>query len=90
MRKISFSKRSADFLTDLPSKQFKQILVSILKLTHNPIGHDTKKMKGFDNLYRVDTGEYRVVYEFDNEVIYVDLVGKRNDGEVYNRLKRLF
>ena len=37
---------------------------------------------------RVDSGEYRIAYRFDAENIYVILIGKRNDDEVYRKLKR--
>ncbi len=37
---------------------------------------------------RIDSGEYRIVYRFDAENIYVILIGKRNDDEVYRKLKR--
>jgi mRNA interferase RelE/StbE len=34
-------------------------------------------------------GEYRVVYRYDDESVYVVVCGKRNDDEVYRRLERL-
>jgi mRNA-degrading endonuclease RelE of RelBE toxin-antitoxin system len=42
-------------------------------------------------VYRVDSGEYRIVYCFDPnaDLVEVILVGKRNDDEVYKQLKRL-
>jgi mRNA interferase RelE/StbE len=48
-------------------------------------------LKGYPGLYRVDSGEYRIVYRFDVEadVIQILLVGKRNDDEVYKQLKQL-
>jgi mRNA interferase RelE/StbE len=37
---------------------------------------------------RVDIGEYRVIFRFDDSTIYVPVVGKRNDSEVYRHLPR--
>ncbi len=39
----------------------------------------------------VDSGEYRIVYRFDADadLVEVILVRKRNDDEVYKKLKRL-
>ena len=37
---------------------------------------------------RADVGEYRIVYRFDRDFIYVALIGKRNDSDIYKRLKR--
>ncbi len=49
--------------------------------------NDYRQLKGFP-YYRVDSGEYRIVYRFDAENVYVILIGKRNDDEVYDKLKR--
>lgn len=89
MRKINLSKRASEFLTALPPKQCKQNFTAILKIAQNPQSHDTKKLQGYDDLYRIDVGEYRIIYHFDAETVYIPLIGKRNDHEVYDQLKRL-
>jgi len=33
-------------------------------------------------------GEYRVVYWYDDETLSIDVVGRRNDGDVYKKAKR--
>ena len=48
---------------------------------------DHRQLIGY-SYQRVDSGEYRIVYRFDAENIYVILIGKRNDDEVYRKLKR--
>jgi mRNA interferase RelE/StbE len=40
------------------------------------------------HFYRADQGEYRVVYDFDPETLYIVVIGKRNDDEVYAKVKR--
>jgi mRNA interferase RelE/StbE len=43
------------------------------------------ELKGYEGGYRVDQGEYRILYTIDDENQLVDVfrIGKRNDGEVY-------
>jgi mRNA interferase RelE/StbE len=89
MKKIDLSKRASDFLLTLPPKQCKQNFTAILSLAKNPILHDARKLQGYTNLYRLDVGEYRIVYSFDDEVISIILIGKRNDDEVYRDLKKI-
>lgn len=89
MRKIDLSKRAGDFLMCLPPKQCKQNFTTILQLSKNPKPHDAKKLQGYDDLYRVDIGEYRIVYHYDADIVYIDVIGKRNDDEVYAELKRI-
>jgi len=39
--------------------------------------------------YRVDVGEYRIIFNVRDGVLNVPLIGKRNGDEVYKQLKRL-
>ena len=38
---------------------------------------------------RADIGEYRIIYRYDDDVLYAPTVGKRNDDDVYRQLRRL-
>lgn len=88
MYKLDISKASGKFLEGLPPKQFRQVVVTILKLRHNPEPHDAKGLKGYSDFRRVDIGEYRVIYRAEAETVKISLVGKRNDDEIYKRFKR--
>ncbi len=79
-----------DFLKGLQPKIAAQIAKKTLSLNVNPLPKDSKQLKGYPKLYRVDSGEYRIVYRYnpDEDLVEVILVGKRNDDEVYKKLKR--
>lgn len=47
-----------------------------------------KKLQGYEHIYRLRVGSYRVVYEKRGEDIYVLLAEHRKD--VYQSLERLF
>ncbi|MSP12186.1 MAG: type II toxin-antitoxin system RelE/ParE family toxin [Chloroflexi bacterium] len=70
-----------------PAKIARQILIKILALASNPYPSDGKKIR---EGCQVDSGEYRIYYHVDEETHFVTvlLVGKRNDDEVYQRLRR--
>lgn len=59
--------------------------------TIDPLPTDSKQLKGYPDYYRVDSGEYRIVYRFKSkeDLVEVILVGKYNDDEVYQKLERL-
>jgi mRNA interferase RelE/StbE len=80
-----------DFLTGLQPKIAAQIAKKILSLNINPLPADSKQLKGYSGFYRVDSGEYRIVYCFkpDKDLVEVIVVEKRNDDRVYKKLKRL-
>jgi mRNA interferase RelE/StbE len=90
-RKVRTLDLTADvlkFLRGLDAKPFKQVSVAIFNLIQDPRPHDSRELKGY-SYYRVDVGEFRIIYRFDAETIHIALVGKRNDAEVYKRLSRL-
>lgn len=79
--------RSAEkFLRKLQKKQAQQVARKLVEMCDNPRPVDSSDMKGqWAGHFRVDVGEFRIVYRFDKKTLFVDAIGKRNDGEVYRR-----
>lgn len=87
MLAINFSKAAEKALLRLPSKHGRQIAGKIQSLRENPYPHDSKLLKGYP-FHRADSGEYRIIYEISADTLFILLVGKRNDDEIYKQLKR--
>ncbi len=87
-RKLDITHDVLKSLRDLPAKQCKQVTLTILALGQDATPHDSAVLSGYHPYRRVNIGEYRVIYRFDAETVYVACVGKRNDDEVYRWLKR--
>ncbi|MGX6959883.1 MAG: type II toxin-antitoxin system RelE/ParE family toxin [Rickettsia endosymbiont of Pentastiridius leporinus] len=87
---LIISKSSQKFIKNLDAKQARQIIIKIKELNeidNHP--NDSKRLKCLDEAYyRVDVGEFRIIYQKDKIKTYIFLVGKRNDGEIYRLLKR--
>ena len=84
MLNVNLSRNAAKFLRKLPQKHSFQIAVKIRSLQENPYPSDYKQLKGnLGQYYRIDSGEYRVIYEILGDILYIILIGKRNDDEVY-------
>jgi mRNA interferase RelE/StbE len=92
MAKLDGLEAVLDFLKGLQPKIAAQLAKKVLALNIDPLPSDSKELKGYSNLFRVDSGEYRIVYRYSSQddLVTVLLVGKRNDDEVYKQLKRLF
>ena len=64
----------------------------MMSLAIDPMPQDSKALKGVKFGYRVDQGEYRILYYLVESVddrpgeVQIFRVGKRNDGEVYRNL----
>ncbi len=89
MLEINLSRVSEKFLKKLPPKQCRQIAEKIFKLAENPKASDASILRGYKEYYRADIGEYRIVYRWSKEFLYMTLIGKRNDDDVYRKLKRM-
>ncbi|MEG4497964.1 type II toxin-antitoxin system RelE/ParE family toxin [Microcoleus sp. F10-C6] len=92
MAKLDGLQTVLDFLKGLQPKIAAQIAKKVLALNVDPLPNDSKQLIGYPGYYRVDSGEYRIIYSFNSEedLVEIILVGKRNDDEVYKKLERLF
>ena len=92
MLRVRPAKCVCDFLKGLPEKIFHQIWRKILTLAENPCQQDLKKIGVYQDkdVFRVDTGEYRIIYQYDLRDLWLLLIGKRNDSEVYKEYKRKY
>ena len=89
MRNLDFSKQALSFIESLQLKQKKQISNKIQILLENAKPQDSKKLKGSGEYFRVDVGEYRIIYNIGKVTIFIFVIEKRNDGEVYNKFKKM-
>jgi mRNA interferase RelE/StbE len=87
-RTLDYTRDFLKALNSLPAKHFKQVVTKALALTSEPFPSDSKALHGHEGLFRIDSGEYRIVYAVMEDAVQIILVGKRNDDEVYRQLSR--
>ena len=88
MLTIKLSKRADKALGKIPAKQTKQIAERIKQLADDPEALPTVELKGYAPWRRAKSGEYRIIYKIDRDILRVALVGKRNDDEIYRLIER--
>ena len=88
MRLLDLTPRSRRYVADLPAKQFRQLVTKIFALLDDPLPPDARLLNGFP-YHRADSGEYRIIYRFDDQHVRIVLIGKRNDDAGYKELQRL-
>jgi mRNA interferase RelE/StbE len=88
MLTIKLSKRADKALGKIPAKQAKQIAARIKQLADDPEALPTVELKGYAPWRRAKSGEYRIIYKIDGDILRVALVGKRNDDEIYRLIER--
>ena len=87
---LKMTKQALKACQNLDAKPYRQVVSAILGLLTNPEPHDSRSLRGATRSERrVDAGEYRIIYRIDDETVDVQVVGKRNDDEVYKLWDRM-
>lgn len=89
MLTVDFSRAAEKFSLRLPPKQKGQVGRRVSALAENPFASDTLGLHGLAPFRRADIGEYRIIYRVSETTLFIDLIGKRNDDEVYRKLRRM-
>jgi len=78
---IEFTHRAFRAFESLPLVIQKRIGAKVEGLQADPRPHGVEKLEGLKNAYRIRIGDYRVVYEIDDEhdLLRVIKVGHRRD-----------
>lgn len=87
MLELHLAKEVEKFLLKIPKKHAQQLARKIQQLRADPQPQDAQQLKGYPFM-RADSGEYRIIYELPHDSLRILLIGKRNDDEVYRKLKR--
>ncbi|OGN94416.1 MAG: hypothetical protein A2Z75_03090 [Chloroflexi bacterium RBG_13_50_10] len=83
---IKISRKAEKEIAHLPSKIRRQVVEKILSLENNPYSQDIKQLKGEKDAYRVDSGEYRILFYLDNQVKEVTIFRVKHRRDVYRNL----
>jgi mRNA interferase RelE/StbE len=80
---ILVSKEARKFLQKLPKNLLGRISKAIDGLAGNPRPEGCKKLEGYDNLYRIRVGDWRISYaiEDDRLIVLVIEVAPKSDAK---------
>jgi mRNA interferase RelE/StbE len=80
--RILISRKALKELEDLGEDERKLIKDRISKLAFFPLIHlDVKKLRGYEGIYRMRVGGYRIIFEYEKEekTIKILKIGKREN-----------
>ncbi|MCI0639239.1 MAG: type II toxin-antitoxin system RelE/ParE family toxin [Gemmataceae bacterium] len=81
--KILFARSARKDLEALPAQTQERILDAIETLEQDPRPSGCKKLKGTKNTFRIRVGDYRVIYEIQDDEIVVFIVRIRHRKDAY-------
>ena len=72
-------------LDRLPREVLERADPLILALADNPRPFGSEKLQGFESLYRIRVGKYRIIYEIDKTTSIVTIARVEHRKSVYRR-----
>lgn len=80
---LSFRPSVEKDLRRLSPDALQRVLMHIESLINNPRPSGSLKLKGAQNTYRVRVGDYRIVYDLDEEerIVIVQYIRHRKDAD---------
>ncbi len=85
--RIVVKSSAAKELASLGSKQDRQRIVqAIASLAQNPKPPGCEKLSGQTDLYRVRSGNFRVVYEIVDDLLFVTVIKVGHRKNIYRKL----
>lgn len=72
-------------LDQLPKEVLERADPKILALAENPRPFGSEKLQGFENLYRIRVGKYRVIYAIDKPSVTVTVAKVEHRKSVYRK-----
>ena len=80
--RVIFKRPAEKSLHALPKKIQARIVGVIDLLSENPFPPASVKLKGRDG-YRIRTGDYRILYSVENEILIITVVAIGHRKEIY-------
>jgi len=78
---IEISQTAERQLKKLPRREQRRVLVAVVALGDEPLPRGSRKLTGYDDVFRIRVGRYRVVYSVAKKklIIIVLKIGQRKD-----------
>ena len=80
---ITFARSARKELERLNTNVLGRIFPKIEALAQNPRPPSCRKLRGFDGLWWIRIGDYRVIYQILDDKMAVDIVAVRHRSQVY-------
>jgi mRNA interferase RelE/StbE len=86
MYKIKVAEEAARFIRKQDKHIQRQIINNIRELAQNPRPQRCKKLQGYKDLYRIPSGNYRIVYTIREKMLLVFVVRVAHRKDIYRHL----
>lgn len=82
---ISTTRNADRDLRRLDARIRRQVMAKMFSLRENPRPQDVKLLRGRERIYRVDSGEYRILYTIDDGRQAITILAAKHRKDAYRR-----
>ena len=83
--KVEITKLAIKNLSKIQQSHAANILAKIKTLSNNPYANNNvKKLQGYDNVFRLRVGNYRIIYELLDAVLIIKVINIDVRGNIYD------
>lgn len=86
MHAVELKPQAAKFIAAQPKKSQRQLIVHIEQLAVNPRPAGTKLLHTKEKLYRIRSGDYRIIYQIQDKILLVVVVRVGSRKDIYRHL----
>ena len=87
--KVEIRPAALEFIRKLSPKHQRQIRSKIDGLENNPRPANAEQLRGYADFWRLRSGDYRIIYTIQDQILLVTVVTVGNRGDIYERLRRM-
>lgn len=84
--RIEWKRSATKELRRLPSEAIARIVRAVEELANKPLPSGVKKLGGTQHTYRIQIGDYRVVYTVESSVLLIEIIRVAHRKDVYDNL----
>ena len=82
---VTWARKTFKQLEKLDRSTQKKIILAVTKLADDPRPHNATNLVNRPGEYRIRIGDYRVVYEIQDNRLVILVVAVGHRGDIYNR-----
>jgi len=83
MYKVVLTKSAEKELLKIPKVYSENIVKHLVELINNPRPNGCKKLSGYEDIYRIRVGMYRIVYRIEDDILYIEVIKIGHRKDVY-------
>ncbi len=88
MYRVKVAEEAAKFIRKQDKRIQRQIINNIREIAQNPRPQGCNKLQGYEELYRIRSGNYRIVYTIREKMLLVFVVRLAHRKDIYRHLRK--